>query len=73
MTGDIRTATVRALSAATASVYGDVMAPALRETHLAVSALAGDVTGLPPVWLTPEISAAFAAERPHATFTTSTP
>ncbi len=46
MTADILTATVRALWDATASVYRDTMAPALRETHLAVSALAGDVTAL---------------------------
>ncbi len=46
MTDDIRTATVRALWDATAAVYLDAIAPALRETHLALSALAGDVTGL---------------------------
>ncbi len=46
MTDDIRTATVRALWDATAAVYLDAVVPALRETHLAVSALAGDVRGL---------------------------
>lgn len=45
MSDDIRTATVRALWDDTASVYHQVMEPALREPHLALRAMAGDVAG----------------------------
>lgn len=46
MSEDVRTATVRALWDDVASIYQDVMVPALREPHLAIRALAGDVGGL---------------------------
>ena len=46
MSDDVRTATVRALWDDVASIYQDVIEPALREPHLAVRALAGDVRGL---------------------------
>lgn len=45
MSDDIRTATVRALWDDTASIYHQVMEPALREPHLALRAMAGDVAG----------------------------
>ena len=46
MSEDVRTATVRALWDDVASIYQDVIVPALREPHLAIRALAGDVGGL---------------------------
>ena len=46
MSDDVRTATVRTLWDDAASIYQDVMEPALREPHLSVRALAGDVDGL---------------------------
>lgn len=46
MIDDIRTATARALWDDGASNYQDVMEPVLREPHLAVGPLAGDVRGL---------------------------
>ncbi|MDA2953262.1 MAG: class I SAM-dependent methyltransferase [Actinomycetota bacterium] len=46
MTDDIRTVTMRALWDDAASIYQDVMEPALRGPHLAVRPLVGDVRGL---------------------------